>query len=62
MIFRFIKEDTGAPLGINTGPDVDVEMVLDGDPTIGELLEAFERFMVASGYGFDGHLDLVEDE
>jgi hypothetical protein len=38
-----------------------IEVTLDLDRTLPEVLEAFENFLLACGYKFDGVLDIVED-
>ena len=38
-----------------------VEMTLPADSTLGEVLEVFEAFLKASGYAFNGIVDIVED-
>lgn len=39
-----------------------VTVELPPDSTLGDVLEQFEGFLKAAGYGFDGHLDFVEEE
>lgn len=38
-----------------------VEMTLPADATLGEVLEVFEMFLKASGYAFNGIVEIVED-
>ena len=39
-----------------------VEIMVQDEATLDELLEAFEKFALASGYSFKGNLDFVQDE
>lgn len=39
-----------------------VEFTLPPDVSLAEVIEEFEKFLLASGYYFDGHLDFTEDE
>lgn len=39
-----------------------IEIVIEDEPSLTELLEAFESFLKASGFSIDGVLDIVKDE
>lgn len=39
-----------------------IEFTVNDEATLDELLEAFEKFALASGYHFNGRLDFVQDE
>lgn len=41
---------------------VKIEVSLPPEAVLPEVLEAFEKFLVASGYVFDGTLDFVQEE
>jgi len=41
--------------------DVEIKLPL-GEITLTETIEAFEEFLKACGYVYDGHLDFIEDE
>lgn len=40
----------------------DVLLQTDNEASIDDLLEMFEEFLLACGYSFRGHFDLVEDD
>ncbi len=44
--------------------DIDplITFKLPTDLELGAVLEQFENFLLASGYRFDGHIDIVDDE
>ena len=42
----------------NTGK---VTIELSSDTSLPDVLEAFERFLKATGYSFDGVIDIVEE-
>lgn len=37
-----------------------IEMTMNGQATLTEMIEMFENFLRASGYHFEGHIDIVE--
>ena len=39
-----------------------IEFIVEDEASLEELLEAFEKFALASGYSFKGNLDFVQDE
>ena len=39
-----------------------VEVTLDSSSTLGEIFTSFEGFLKASGYAFDGDIDIVVAE
>lgn len=39
-----------------------IEMTMNGQATLMEMIEMFENFLRASGYHFEGHIDIVESE
>ncbi len=39
-----------------------VEVTLHSDSSLGEVLQAFQGFLEASGYSFDGIIDVINDE
>ena len=39
-----------------------VEVTLSPDSTVGEVLEAFQSFLIASGYVINGEIDVVNAE
>lgn len=39
-----------------------IEFIVEDEASLEELLEAFEKFALASGYSFEGNLDFVQDE
>lgn len=41
-------------------PRVSIE--LSPESSLGDVIEAFESFLKAAGYSFDGQLDFVEEE
>lgn len=45
--------DASAPL---------VEFTLPSDTSLPEAVAEFEKFLLAAGYCFEGHFDIVEDE
>jgi len=38
-----------------------VEMEINNDSTLPDVIQSFEDFLLACGYRFEGHLDLVEN-
>jgi hypothetical protein len=40
----------------------DVLLQIDNQASIDDMVEMFEEFLLASGYIFRGHFELVEDE
>jgi len=48
---------------IQTYEDSDdrIEIVLADDPSLEGVFQAFERFLIAAGYCFDGHIELSEE-
>lgn len=36
-----------------------IDMEMHSDSNLGEVLEVFERFLKATGYNFDGTVDIV---
>lgn len=55
---RFIHYTSG-----NSGyPESKIEITIGADSTLSEVIEKFESFLKASGYIFNGTLDIVEDE
>jgi len=38
-----------------------IEMEISKDATLSEVLEAFEHFLQAVGYGINGHLEITND-
>lgn len=49
--------------GLGVVPPVSIQHRIDGRETsLPEMLEAFECYLKACGYSFDGHVDIVEDE
>jgi len=55
-IYRFIKEQDNA----NPHDRTKVEMVID-TIVLADLLESFETFLKASGFAFDGVVDIAEE-
>ena len=39
-----------------------IEMEIDSEASLDEMLSAYREFLFASGYSFDGILDVVNDE
>ena len=52
--YTFIQED-------EHHPKTTIRHEVEGTITISELIENFERFLKASGFTFDGYLDIVSD-
>lgn len=47
----------------NYGPEHPrIEISLHKDSTLDSVLEAFEGFLKAAGYSFDGHLEFVNED
>lgn len=40
----------------------DVLLQINNEASLADLTEMFEEFLLACGYSFRGHFDLVEDE
>lgn len=40
----------------------DIEFTMPTDATLPEMLEMYERFLMACGYGFKGHLEFIDEE
>jgi len=55
---------------INTTDDIhkpytaveSIEMCIAEESSLPDILEAFEGFLKASGYHFDGYIDIVQDD
>lgn len=39
-----------------------IEMTLDDEASLEEMLDAFKRFLQASGYTIDGYLDIIQED
>lgn len=39
-----------------------IEIELDDEASLDEMLDAFKRFLQASGYTINGYLDIIEEE
>jgi hypothetical protein len=48
--YKFIKEDSEVISDISPLPGERVEISLTGEPDLENVLEAFERFLIASGF------------
>lgn len=48
---EFVYQVEGAPK---------VTLTLSAESTLGQVLEAFEMFLLASGYSFKGQVDIVD--
>jgi hypothetical protein len=48
--YKFIKEDSEVISDISPLPGERVEIALTGEPDLDNVLEAFERFLIASGF------------
>jgi len=53
--YTFIHED-------EQHPKTTIKHEVEGVITLTDLIENFERFLKASGYTFDGYLDIVDKE
>lgn len=42
-------------------PAYTATVTLGSGTTLNDIIPAFEQFLLAAGYDFDGHLDIVED-
>jgi hypothetical protein len=59
MTIKFIHLDDVGTLGFPSTRD---EIVMTTHTvTLSDVVEVFERFLKATGYSFDGHLDFVDD-
>ncbi len=61
MAYKFIRTPYKSTIGLTSDP-MSVTVEMDQDSTIPEMLIAFEGFLRASGYVFDGTLDIVEEK
>ena len=48
--YKFIKEDSEVVSDISPLPGERVEISLSGEPDLENVLESFERFLIASGF------------
>ena len=55
MKYTFIQED-------EFRPRTSIKHEIEDNVTLPELVEHFERFLKASGFAFDGYLDIVMDK
>ena len=55
-VFKKIKDEN------NVFDISDVEITVHDEANLSDLLEQFERFLQASGFGFEGSIDIVEEE
>lgn len=39
-----------------------IEITLDDEASLEEMLDAFKRFLQASGYTIDGYLDIIQED
>ena len=61
--FIFENEDRPCPYGI-TDPyhTKRIEFQVKDNSNLDEMLDAFENFLKANGYHFDGNVDIVQEE
>lgn len=65
MTYKFIQDNTEQYVrAMNIGyasinPVQSIEMTLSGETSLTEMLQSFEQFLRASGFYFDGQLDIV---
>lgn len=60
MGFKFIRTPYESPYRGTDGKSVTIE--LDQDSDLDDMLEAFDSFLKASGYGFKGKVEIVEEQ
>ena len=60
MKYTFVQEFDKV-VGLSAMPKTVIRHEVEGDITLYELLEQFGVFLKASGFTFDGYLDIVED-
>lgn len=60
MTYKFIKLPHNPDYGSHD--PTTIEFTIDSEVTLTTLIEEFQSFLKASGYSFDGTLELVEEE